>query len=320
MKGPSHAVSLGVFVDEALSFIDSHAIPLDAVAVSCGPGSYTGLRIGVSMAKGVCYGRNVPLIGIPTLEVLTVPVLLYHDLPEDALLCPMIDARRMEVYAAVYDRRLQVKRAVAADIVDENSYLEFLNEQPVYFFGNGADKCREQITHPNAHFIDNANTIINIMGNMFPHLRDVPDFKHKLWDHLAIMSGFELDIDYPYEIIRKDNLVTRPDPIPYSTARMRYRHYGRTLEVLIKKAIEFPEGNEKRNLIALICNHMKKDYLAWNKDTVDDKKIAEDLYELSNGELQMTDDIVRLMAERLNQNYRPKTNYTNNRQNNKRRY
>ena len=139
-----------------------------------------------------------------------------------------------------------------------------------------------------------ANTIINIMGNMFPHLRDVPDFKHKLWDHLAIMSGFELDIDYPYEIIRKDNLVTRPDPIPYSTARMRYRHYGRTLEVLIKKAID--------------------------KDTVDDKKIAEDLYELSNGELQMTDDIVRLMAERLNQNYRPKTNYTNNRQNNKRRY
>ena len=121
-----------------------------------------------------------------------------------------------------------------------------------------------------------ANTIINIMGNMFPHLRDVPDFKHKLWDHLAIMSGFELDIDYPYEIIRKDNLVTRPEHIPYSTARMRYRHYGHTLEILIKKAIEFPEGNEKRNLIALICNHMKKDYMAWNKDTVDDRKIADE--------------------------------------------
>ena len=165
-----------------------------------------------------------------------------------------------------------------------------------------------------------ANTIINIMGNMFPHLRDVPDFKHKLWDHLAIMSGFELDIDYPYEIIREDNLVTRPDHIPYYTSRMRYRHYGRTLEILIKKAIEFPEGNEKRNLVALICNHMKKDYLAWNKDMVDDKKIAEDLYELSDGKLQMTDDIVRLMAERLNQNYRSKTNYTNNRQNTKRRY
>ena len=145
LKGPSHAVSLGVFVDEALSFIDSHAIPLDAVAVSCG--SYTGLRIGVSMAKGICYGRNIPLIGIPTLEVLSVPVLLYHDLPENALLCPMIDARRMEVYAAVYDRRLQVKRTVAADIVDENSYLEFLNEQPVYFFGNGAANRSRIRTH-----------------------------------------------------------------------------------------------------------------------------------------------------------------------------
>ena len=106
-NGPSHATVLGVFVDEALSFIDSHAIPLDAVAVSCGPGSYTGLRIGVSMAKGICYGRNIPLIGLPTLEVMCVPVLLAHDLPEDALLCPMIDARRMEVYAAVYDRALK---------------------------------------------------------------------------------------------------------------------------------------------------------------------------------------------------------------------
>ena len=97
LNGPSHAVSLGVFVDEALSFADSHAMPLDAVAVSCGPGSYTGLRIGVSMAKGICYGRNLPLIGLPTLKVQCVPVLLYHEeLPEDALLCPMIDARRMD--------------------------------------------------------------------------------------------------------------------------------------------------------------------------------------------------------------------------------
>ena len=155
LKGPSHAVSLGVFVDEALSFIDSHAIPLDAVAVSCGPGSYTGLRIGVSMAKGICYGRNVPLIGLPTLEVLSVPVLLYHDLPEDALLCPMLDA--------VYDRALNVKRAIAADIVDENSYLEFLNEAPVYFYGNGAAKCREKIIHPNAHFIDDIHPLAKMM-------------------------------------------------------------------------------------------------------------------------------------------------------------
>ena len=96
LKGPSHAVQLGVFVDEALSFVDSRGIPLDAVSVSCGPGSYTGLRIGVSMAKGVCYGRNLPLIGLSTLELLSVPILLNSDLPEDALLCPMNDARRME--------------------------------------------------------------------------------------------------------------------------------------------------------------------------------------------------------------------------------
>jgi tRNA threonylcarbamoyladenosine biosynthesis protein TsaB len=163
LKGPSHAVSLGVFVDEALSLIDSHAIPLDAVAVSCGPGSYTGLRIGVSMAKGICYGRSVPLIGLPTLEVLCVPLLLHHEIEEEALLCPMIDARRMEVYAAVYDRALNVRREVSADIVDEGSYKEFLDRGPVYFFGNGAAKCREKITHPNARFKEDIVPLAKMM-------------------------------------------------------------------------------------------------------------------------------------------------------------
>lgn len=177
LNGPSHAVSLGVFVDEALSFADSHAIVLDAVSVSCGPGSYTGLRIGVSMAKGICYGRNIPLIGIPTLEVLSVPVLLYHELPEDALICPMIDARRMEVYAAVYDRALQVKRPTAADIIDENSFQEFLNEHPVYFFGNGAAKCREKINHPNAHFIDDILPLAKLMSPLAEKAFAKGDFK-----------------------------------------------------------------------------------------------------------------------------------------------
>lgn len=163
LKGPSHAVSLGVFVDEALSFIDSRGIPLDAVAVSCGPGSYTGLRIGVSMAKGVCYGRNVRLIGLPTLEVLCVPVLLYHDLPHNACLCPMLDARRMEVYAAVYDRGLNVIQDTSAVIIDEHSFEEVLDKRPVYFFGNGAAKCRETITHPNAHFIDDIHPLAKMM-------------------------------------------------------------------------------------------------------------------------------------------------------------
>lgn len=162
-KGPSHATTLGVFVDEALSFADSHAIPVDAVAVSSGPGSYTGLRIGVSMAKGICYAKDIPLIGLPTLEVMCVPVLLFRDLPDDALLCPMIDARRMEVYAAVYDRALRPLRPTSADIVDEHSYTEFLADRPVYFFGNGSAKCREVLQHPNAHFIENIHPLAKWM-------------------------------------------------------------------------------------------------------------------------------------------------------------
>ena len=177
IEGPNHSVVCGVFVDEALSFANSHAIPVDAVAVSEGPGSYTGLRIGVSMAKGICYGRNLPLIALPTLEVMCVPVLLQQELPEDALLCPMIDARRMEVYAAVYDRALNVKREIAADIIDENSYLEFLEKQPVYFFGNGAAKCREKITHPNAHFIDNIYPLAKWMFPLAEKAKSKEDFK-----------------------------------------------------------------------------------------------------------------------------------------------
>ena len=156
--GPGHSETSGVYVDEALSFANSHAIPVDAVAVSMGPGSYTGLRIGVSLAKGVCYGRALPLIAVPTLKVLCVPVLLgKEELPGDALLVPMIDARRMEVYSAVYDRALNEVRKIQADIVTPDTYREFLDSHPVWFMGNGAAKCRETINHPNARFIDDVN-------------------------------------------------------------------------------------------------------------------------------------------------------------------
>lgn len=165
-SGPNHAVKLGVFVDEALSFIDNHAIPLDYVAVSSGPGSYTGLRIGVSMAKGICYGRNVKLIGVPTLELLCVPVLLHHEEIEDnALLVPMLDARRMEVYAEVFDRALRPVRDIHSDIVDEETYREYLDKGPVYFFGNGAAKCMKAINHPNAHLIEDVEPLAR---NMYP--------------------------------------------------------------------------------------------------------------------------------------------------------
>jgi len=157
------AEKLGTMVDEALSFTDNHAIPFDAVSVSCGPGSYTGLRIGVSMAKGVCFGRDLKLIAVPTLELLCVPVLLRELIAncqetsansQEPLLCPMLDARRMEVYAALYDRSLKPVRPVSADIVTADTYRQWLDQRPIYFFGNGAKKCMETINHPNAHFID----------------------------------------------------------------------------------------------------------------------------------------------------------------------
>ena len=164
-SGPNHAVKLGVYVDEALDFLDSHGLPLEAVAVSCGPGSYTGLRIGVSMAKGICYGRGVKLIAVPTLELMAVPVLLgEHPEEEDALIVPMLDARRMEVYAEVLDRALKVVRPIQADIVDADTYKEYLDKHPVYFFGNGAAKCMETINHPNAHLVEGIEPLAKNMA------------------------------------------------------------------------------------------------------------------------------------------------------------
>ena len=164
-SGPNHAVKLGVYVDEALDFLDSHGLPLEAVAVSCGPGSYTGLRIGVSMAKGICYGRGVKLIAVPTLELMAVPVLLgEHPEEEGALIVPMLDARRMEVYAEVLDRALKVVRPIQADIVDADTYKEYLDQHHVYFFGNGAAKCMETINHPNAHLVEGIEPLAKNMA------------------------------------------------------------------------------------------------------------------------------------------------------------
>ncbi len=164
-KGPNHNEQIGRMVDAALSFAESHAIPLDAVAISSGPGSYTGLRIGTSMAKGVCYGRDVKLVAVPTLELLCVPVLLREQVEEGALLCPMIDARRMEVYAQIFDRALHVVRPIGADVVTADTYRAWLDKQPVYFFGNGAAKCMDTIAHPNARLIEDVKPLAK---NMFP--------------------------------------------------------------------------------------------------------------------------------------------------------
>ena len=157
----SHASLLGVFVEEAVNESVLHGVKIDAVAVSSGPGSYTGLRIGVSMAKGLCFGWNVPLISVPTLDILASSVI--GDINEDALFCAMLDARRMEVYSAIYDRFTKRVCDTEAVIVSEDSYASLLKKQNVYFFGNGADKCKSVITSPNAIFIDGLSPLAREM-------------------------------------------------------------------------------------------------------------------------------------------------------------
>ncbi len=129
-----------------------------------------------------------------------------------------------------------------------------------------------------------AQTVIDVMGNLYPFLRDVPEFNHKLWDHLAIMADFKLDIDYPYEPPTPDSLLEKPNKVPYNQHYIKYKHYGRTMELLIKEAEKY-EGEEREIMIAQIANQMKKSYLAWNKDAVEDEKIFGDLEELSDGKL-----------------------------------
>ena len=161
-----------------------------------------------------------------------------------------------------------------------------------------------------------ANTIITIMGNMFPQYRDIPDFKHKLWDHLAIMSDFKLDIDYPYEVIRQEKLFVKPDSIPYPSKEVLYRHYGIIIEKLIRQACEMEEGEERDSLVALICNHMRLDYVLWNKDVIDDAKIEKDLNEYSKGKLHLTENVARLMQLRTSYFARPTNERKNNSKNN----
>ncbi len=136
-----------------------------------------------------------------------------------------------------------------------------------------------------------AKTIISIMGNVNPHLRDISDFKHKLWDHLALISDFKLDIDSPYETIAKETLLEKPKKIPYQHSKIKYLHYGRLIEKLIHKAAELEEGEEKNKLIMLILNHMKKSYLNWNRNQVTDDLIFDNMKELAVGKIEIPDDI-----------------------------
>ena len=139
--------------------------------------------------------------------------------------------------------------------------------------------------------------LISVMGNLNPHLRDIHDFKHKLWDHIAIMSDFKLDIDYPYDIPVPETFQAKPKIVDYPQSAIRYKHYGKILERMIQTACDMPDDDERRALIQIIANHMKKSYLTWNREAVDDQVIVNDFLVLSKGRLKL-DETYRLEETR----------------------
>lgn len=157
-EGRSHASILTVFIDELFKKNNLSSSDLDAVAISMGPGSYTGLRIGVSVAKGLCYGGQLPLLAVHTLQSMTFGFFRkLKEIAENAsatdLFCPMIDARRLEVYTAMFNKNGEFKSEIKAEIIHEQSFQDIFENHVVYFFGNGSDKCADILTHPNARFI-----------------------------------------------------------------------------------------------------------------------------------------------------------------------
>ena len=196
-QGRNHAVVLSGFIKEALDHLRRHEMALDAVAVSIGPGSYTGLRIGLSEAKGLAYALGIPLIGVPTLELMSVGVMFSRDdLPEGCLFAPMIDARRMEVYTAVYDLALQPLMEPSPMVLDADSYGRFLDSAPLAFFGDGSDKARDLLgSHPGAVFIPDVNPLAVDMVAL---------------SERAFRNGDFLDLAYSTPLYLKDFQATKP--------------------------------------------------------------------------------------------------------------
>jgi tRNA threonylcarbamoyladenosine biosynthesis protein TsaB len=164
-EGKSHASLLTVFISELFSENNIDIINLEAVSVSEGPGSYTGLRIGVSTAKGICFAKSIPLIATNTLQAMAI--MASENISNDiSLFCPMIDARRMEVYSALFDKNQNQIRETKAEIIDESSYSNELANSKIAFFGDGADKCKSVINNKNAVFIDNIYPSAKFMARL----------------------------------------------------------------------------------------------------------------------------------------------------------
>lgn len=193
--GMNHATLLSGFIKQCLDVAADHEMKLDAIAVSMGPGSYTGLRIGLSEAKGLAYALNIPLIGVDTLMLMAVHIMFNVDVPEDALFAPMIDARRMEVYTAVYDLALNALVPPTPLILEPDSYNRFLENHVVYFGGNGSDKARAIISNPNARMVDDVN----------PLAVDMPALAER-----AYLNRQFLDIAYSTPQYLKEYQATKP--------------------------------------------------------------------------------------------------------------
>jgi tRNA threonylcarbamoyladenosine biosynthesis protein TsaB len=195
-NGRNHATLLSGFIKGCLDHLRRHEMTLDAVAVSIGPGSYTGLRIGLSEAKGLAYALGVPLIGVDTLKIMAVSVMFSQELDDDnVMFAPMIDARRMEVYTAVYDLALNELVAPTPLILEADSYEKWLSQGKVMFFGNGSDKARDLITHENAKFI----------ADVKPLAVDMLALSDK-----AYREGNFLDLAYSVPTYLKDFQATKP--------------------------------------------------------------------------------------------------------------
>jgi len=169
-----------------------------------------------------------------------------------------------------------------------------------------------------------AQVVIDLMGFLNPHLRDVADFKHKLWDHLHIISDFQIDVDSPYPKPLPEAIHMKPDPLKYPHQRIKYKHYGKTIELMIEKAKSIDDADRKRHMVQAIANFMKMAYVQWNKDSVTDESILSDLYNLSGGQLKLEENInlnrveYRANTHTTNQNNRGRTNNNNNNNQNNR--
>ena len=175
-NGNNHSELIGVFVQGVLAEAGFQPKDLDAVALSIGPGSYTGLRIGTSFAKGLCYGSDLKLITIPTLKIIAQNAKEKYNIEDNALLCPMIDARRMEVYNCIYNAQLNEVRETQPEIINENSFADILKDKKIYFFGNGAEKCKPFITHENAIFLSDVYPLATSMVKLSNEAFESEDF------------------------------------------------------------------------------------------------------------------------------------------------